>query len=88
MQASRGAEKVLEVMGPGQTFGEAVMFLEKPCSPARGRFSVTKRVIASRLDFMQEHFSRILHELAAAELIAMKGHEISVNDVPGLQALV
>ncbi|MCC7487395.1 MAG: Crp/Fnr family transcriptional regulator [Burkholderiales bacterium] len=25
-----GAEKVVEVMGPGQSFGEAVMFLEKP----------------------------------------------------------
>lgn len=26
-----GAEKVVEVMGPGQSFGEAMMFLEEPC---------------------------------------------------------
>lgn len=25
-----GAEKVIEIMGPGQSFGEAVMFMEKP----------------------------------------------------------
>ena len=25
-----GAEKVVEIMGPGQSFGEAVMFMEKP----------------------------------------------------------
>ena len=27
---SQGDEKVIEIMGPGQSFGEAVMFLEKP----------------------------------------------------------
>lgn len=26
----RGEEKVIEIMGPGQSFGEAIMFLEKP----------------------------------------------------------
>jgi CRP-like cAMP-binding protein len=28
--AADGAEKVVEIMGPGQSFGEAVMFMEKP----------------------------------------------------------
>jgi CRP/FNR family transcriptional regulator, dissimilatory nitrate respiration regulator len=28
--AASGAEKVVELMGPGQSFGEAVMFMEKP----------------------------------------------------------
>ncbi len=28
--SSQGAEKVLEIMGPGQSFGEAILFLEKP----------------------------------------------------------
>jgi len=28
--ASDGSEKVVEILGPGQTFGEAVMFLDKP----------------------------------------------------------
>lgn len=29
MQSERGDEKVIEVLGPGQSFGEAVMFLDK-----------------------------------------------------------
>ena len=28
--SSSGAEKVIDIMGPGQTFGEAVMFMDKP----------------------------------------------------------
>ena len=28
--ASDGSEKVVEILGPGQSFGEAVMFLDKP----------------------------------------------------------
>ncbi|MFO1429746.1 MAG: Crp/Fnr family transcriptional regulator [Candidatus Competibacteraceae bacterium] len=28
--SSQGAEKVLEIVGPGQSFGEAILFLEKP----------------------------------------------------------
>lgn len=28
--SSQGAEKVVEIIGPGQSFGEAVMFLDKP----------------------------------------------------------
>lgn len=28
--SAHGAEKVVEIIGPGQSFGEAVMFLEKP----------------------------------------------------------
>ena len=30
LQSPRGGEKVVELMGPGQSFGEAVMFLEEP----------------------------------------------------------
>ncbi|MCW5605691.1 MAG: Crp/Fnr family transcriptional regulator [Burkholderiales bacterium] len=30
LQGPQGGEKVVELMGPGQSFGEAVMFLEKP----------------------------------------------------------
>lgn len=29
MQSERGDEKVIEILGPGQSFGEAVMFLDK-----------------------------------------------------------
>lgn len=30
LETSEGAEKVVEIIGPGQSFGEAVMFLQKP----------------------------------------------------------
>lgn len=30
LESSDGAEKVMEICGPGQSFGEAVMFLQKP----------------------------------------------------------
>jgi len=30
LETSDGAEKVMEICGPGQSFGEAVMFLQKP----------------------------------------------------------
>lgn len=30
LQTAQGAEKVVEILGAGQSFGEAVMFLEKP----------------------------------------------------------
>ncbi len=30
LETSDGAEKVMEIVGPGQSFGEAVMFLQKP----------------------------------------------------------
>lgn len=29
--SSQGNEKVVSIVGPGQSFGEAVMFMEKPC---------------------------------------------------------
>jgi len=31
LRTDSGEEKVLRLVGPGETFGEAVMFLEKPC---------------------------------------------------------
>lgn len=155
-----GGEKVVEIMGAGQSFGEAVMFLEKPyvvtaeCvadslliqvpkAPVlemierQPRFarrviaglsrrlhhlirdvesytlrSGTQRVIgyllrehatadgsdpvvvtlrarkgdiASRLSITQEHFSRILHELADAGLIAVRGREVTIRDPEGLR---
>ncbi|MGZ5136344.1 MAG: Crp/Fnr family transcriptional regulator, partial [Burkholderiales bacterium] len=146
LRGSSGAEKVLEVLGPGQTFGEAVMFLEKPyhveaqtlvdskllfipreivfaeieadpgfarrllaslsvrlhrlvydlesCALMSGRervvgyllsmvpegknegghcfpLTIKKGVIASKLNVSQEHFSRILQELAHSGLISV-----------------
>lgn len=161
--SSEGQEKVIEIIRPGQSFGEAVMFMEKPyvvmaqaltdCKllhiaknvvfeemdrdpsfcrriiaglshrlhhliadvetyslqsgrerivgyllreeeisgepGARGRVSVrlptSKGTIASRLNLTQEHFSRILHELAEAGLISVEGRTIHILDIEKLR---
>ena len=162
-----GVEKVMDVRGPGQSFGEAVMFLEKPhvvtaqalddtlllllpheviferiardagfarailgglsrklhelvgdvewLSTRSGtervigfllrdcgaqldpgaasdapttvdiELPVAKGVIASRLNLTQEHFSRILHDLTEAGLIAVHGRHIEVLDLQRLR---
>lgn len=155
-----GDEKVVEILGPRQSFGEAVMFLGKsylvsaktladtkllyvpretvfaeidanpgfarrmlaalsarlhrlvsdveayalqsgrervigyllssiPADEApsqRLTLATRKGVIASRLSLTQEHFSRILHELCAAGMIAVDGREIFVPSVERLRA--
>ena len=155
----QGVEKVVEIVRPGQSFGEALMFLDKPYivfaqaladtlvlhvakhavfeelgpngfgrrmiaglarrlhglvrdvegytlrsgqerligylladapDPANGEgvdvhLSAGKGVIASRLNMTPEHFSRILHELAAGGLIQVNGRSIRVLDVARLR---
>ena len=158
----QGMEKVIEIVGPGLTFGEAIMFMETPYvvgsqsladslllhvskhtvftelerNPAFARKmlaglsrrlhglirdvesysmrSGTERVIgflmrtdgiengdesnyatvalpaskvtiASRLNLTPEHFSRILHDLAAAGLIEVQGKSIRVPDMRRLR---
>jgi CRP-like cAMP-binding protein len=49
------------------------------------RLPASKGVIASRLNLTPEHFSRILHELAAAGLIEVDGRSFSILDVEGLR---
>ncbi|MGB7540868.1 MAG: Crp/Fnr family transcriptional regulator [Burkholderiales bacterium] len=159
--SARGDEKVVDILGPGQSFGEAVMFMERPhvvtaqaltdslllhvqreavfdelerdprfarrmiaglsrrlhhligdleaysmhsgtqrvigyllhdCSPSAaqdGGIEVTlptaKGVVASRLNLTQEHFSRILHELAAEGLIEVHGRGVHIHDVDRLR---
>jgi CRP-like cAMP-binding protein len=46
----------------------------------------TKGVIASRLNLTQEHFSRILHDLAAIDLIRVDGRYITIPDVAQLRS--
>ncbi len=154
-----GGEKVVEILGPGHSFGEAVMFAERPYivtataladslllhvgkkalfeqidrDPSLARrmlgslsmrlhmlvkdmeaytlHSAAQRVIgyltrledetqalevtlpaqktlvASRLNLTPEYFSRILHDLAAAELIRIDGRTITIVDPEGLRAL-
>lgn len=158
----RGDEKVVDLIGVGESFGEAVMFMERPhvvtaqalcdslllyipreivfqelerdprfvrriiaglssrlhrlmsdvendslhsgtqrvigyllCgsdeNSAAGRglevtLTATKGVIASRLSVTQEHFSRILHDLAARGLIEVHGRSIHIPDVARLRS--
>ena len=155
----QGVEKVLEIIRPGQSFGEALMFLDKPymvfaqaladsmllhvakhavfgelgpnsfgrrmiaglamrlrglvrdieaytlrsgqeriigyllaelpedaaSGAAELRLTPGKSVLASRLNMTPEHFSRILHELAAEGLIEVNGRSIRVPDIARLR---
>ena len=157
-----GTEKVVDIIGPGGSYGEAVLFLETPhvvtaqtvadslllCLPKELVFEridndpqfarrmlgglsrrlqklvadvesystrsgterligfllhdcggeaedekgilelelpVAKGVIASRLNLTQEHFSRILHDLAALGLIEVQGRRVRVLDLKRLR---
>jgi CRP/FNR family transcriptional regulator, dissimilatory nitrate respiration regulator len=161
LRAPGGGSKVVEMLGPRQSFGEAVMFMEKPyvvdaqalvdtkllfiprdalfaaldadprlarrllaslsarlhrlmhdveayslhngrervigyllsCLPEEEQsesselsLPTRKALIASRLNLTQEHFSRILHELAAAGLITVDGRRIAIPEVARLRS--
>jgi CRP-like cAMP-binding protein len=156
----QGTEKVVEIVGPGFSFGEALMFMDKPYIimaqalsdslllhvskqavfdeierdpafarkmlaglsrrlhgligdiesyslqsgtqrvigyllrqeedlAADGAYTVrlptSKSIVASRLNLTPEHFSRILHDLAAAGLVAVDGREVRIVDVAKLR---
>jgi CRP-like cAMP-binding protein len=157
----QGIEKVVEIVSPGQSFGEALMFLDKPYivfaqalsdsmllhvakhavfeelardpgfsrrmlsglarrlhglvrdveaytlrsgqervigylladvadvadngRPVEVHLTPGKSVIASRLNMTPEHFSRILHDLAAAGLIEMNGRAVRIPDLARLR---
>lgn len=157
----QGIEKVVEIVSPGQSFGEALMFLDSPYivfaqalsdsmllhvakhavfdelerdqsfarrmlsglsrrlhglvrdveaytlrsgqervigylladvadvtgngKPVEVHLTPGKSVIASRLNMTPEHFSRILHELAADGLIGINGRAITIPDLERLR---
>lgn len=158
----QGIEKVVEIIRPGQSFGEALMFLDKPYivfaqaladsmllhvakqtvfeqldrhpgfarrmlsglsrrlhglvrdveaytlrsgaervigyllgdvpddaaasgAPVEVNLTPGKSVIASRLNMTPEHFSRILHDLAANGLVEVNGRTIRVLDLARLR---
>jgi CRP-like cAMP-binding protein len=152
-----GTEKVVELVGAGHSFGEAVMFMDKPyivsaqamddslllhvsrqavmgeierdpalaCKMLAGlsrrmhglmcdlesyclrsgtqrvvgylckdepqadgalvRLSVSKGLVASRLNLTPEHFSRILSDLSAHGLIAVKGRNVTLLELGNLR---
>lgn len=156
----QGVEKVVHLVGPGKTFGEAVMFMDMPypvyaqalsdtlllhisktavfvgierdpvfCRKMLAGLSIrlhslvtdveayslrscaqrvigyllqndrdndkenlhvnlpaSKTVIASRLNISPETFSRVLHDLSAAELISVKGKTVDILDMEKLRA--
>ncbi|MGE5384805.1 MAG: Crp/Fnr family transcriptional regulator [Betaproteobacteria bacterium] len=160
--SAQGSEKVIEILGPGQTFGEAIMFMDKPymvfaqtladshlvhlskstvyqelerhpifarkmiaslsvrlhhlvsdvesyslhsgrqriigyllrdlpdTADGAGELAVilptSKGTIASRLNLTQEHFSRILHDLADEGLIRVERRTIHIPDIKRLIA--
>lgn len=153
----QGDEKVVEIISAGQSFGEALMFMEKPyivnaqvladslllyipkeavfsgldANPKFARrmlaglsrrihglvtdveayslrsasqrvigyllkgdtaedgghvlLSVSKKMVASRLNLTPEHFSRILQELTMRKLIEVKGREVVILDIEKLR---
>jgi len=156
----QGIEKVVEIVRPGQSFGEALMFLEKPyivfaqalqdamllhiakravfdelsadpvfarrmlsglsrrlhglvrdveaytlrsgqervigylladvppetaSGAAQVHLTPGKSVIASRLNMTPEHFSRILHDLAAQGLVEVNGRTVRIPDLGRLR---
>lgn len=155
--SSQGSEKVVEVIGPGHSFGEALMFMEKPyivsaqaladslllhvgksamfagierdpqfarkmlAGLARRihslvcdveayslnsgtqrvigyllkegdlldgdqvRLSVSKTIIASRLNLTPEHFSRILNDLSTNRMITVNGRDVTILDIQQLR---
>ena len=161
--SAQGVEKVVDIVRPGQSFGEALMFLDTPYivaaqaladtmllhvakhavlaelgrdagfarrmlsglsrrmhglirdveayslrssqervigylladlpgghvdgEPAEVHLTPGKSVIASRLNMTPEHFSRILHELAASGLIAVEGRTVRIPDVERLRGV-
>ena len=160
ISSAQGVEKVIEIIQPGQSFAEAVMFLGTPCpvtaqfledglllqveasaidramadDPAFARrllaglsmrlhslirdverysiesstqralgyllqyadpeqgahqvvtLPVNKNLIASRLNLTPETFSRVLHQLSDAGLLAVNGRDITLLDLDKVRA--
>ena len=156
--SAHGGEKIVEIVGPGMSFGEALMFMERPYilgataltdsmllhiaksavfdeverSPVFARrmlagmsrrlhglisdvesyslrsgsqrvvgyllkgeplgdgaevlLTVSKRLVASRLNLTPEYFSRVLHDMAELGMIAVQGRSIRILDIERLRA--
>jgi CRP-like cAMP-binding protein len=83
LQTPQGDEKVIEVMGPGQSFGEAVMFLDKPymvCAQTLGDsklLHVSKHIVFSEL----EHEPRFARRMLAG--LSLRPHHL-ISDLEAM----
>ncbi|MBL8287083.1 MAG: Crp/Fnr family transcriptional regulator [Rubrivivax sp.] len=59
---------------------------QRPDGPSEFTLPSTKAAIASQLHLTPEHFSRLLHELAGAGLLQVRGRQVVVPDVARLAA--
>ena len=59
---------------------------EKHVGSHKVSLTVRTGVIASRLNISQEHFSRILHELAARKLLDIDGRTVTIPDLEWLRS--
>jgi len=73
-----GAERVIGYLLRDVPDGQSEGAVEVNLSPG-------KSVIASRLNMTPEHFSRILHDLAASGLIAVDGRLVRIPDLARLR---
>lgn len=80
VHAPSGAEKVIEIIGPGQSFGEAVMFLERPYPVFSQALSDSLVVHIAKASLFGEagHDIRMARKMLAG--MSMKLHRL-VNDV-------
>jgi CRP-like cAMP-binding protein len=75
-----GTERVI-----GFLLRDCAVTSDEPAAAITLELPIAKGVIASRLNLTQEHFSRILHDLAADGLIEVHGRQIVVRDLQRLR---
>jgi CRP-like cAMP-binding protein len=77
LSGGTGRERLVDYLV--RTIGEVT-------GPATVALPATKVAIAAKLNLTPEHFSRLLHELAAEGLLEIRGRRIAVPDVGRLSA--
>ena len=89
--APAGAEKVVEILGPGQSFGEPVMFIGRPHMLYAEALAdslllfIHESAILQAIERNPAFAQRMLHELSQAGLIRASGRGICILDPPGLR---
>ena len=76
-----GIQRVIGYLLRADTDGEG----EGAGNTAQLKLPTSKGIIASRLNLTPEHFSRILHELTSAKLIAVDGRTVTILDLDRLR---